>query len=128
MDFTMKTSIGQRLRDKFQQLIYAQGYDHNWVLDRSDGTGLQQAARVRDPDSGRVLVVRTTEPGVRFYSGNFLNGTIFGTSNRAYRQGDAFALETQHFLDSPNQPTFPTTVLRPGGVFTSNTVCRFDAN
>jgi len=83
MDLTMKTPIGQRLRDKFQQLIYAQGYDHNWVLDRSDGTGLQQAARVRDPDSGRVLVVRTTEPGVRFYSGNFLNGTIFGTSNRA---------------------------------------------
>jgi aldose 1-epimerase len=128
MDFTVKTPIGQRLRDKFQQLIYAQGYDHNWVLDRSDGTGLQRAARVRDPDSGRVLVVRTTEPGVQFYSGNFLNGTIFGTSNRAYRQGDAFALETQHFPDSPNQPTFPTTVLRPGEVFTSSTVYRFDAN
>ena len=124
-DFTSSTPIGQRIRERDQQLVFAQGYDHNWVLDDSDGPGLHPAAWARDPDSGRVLTVQTTEPGLQFYSGNFLNGTIYGTSDHAYRQGDAFALETQHFPDSPNQPTFPSTVLRPDEVFSSSTVYRF---
>jgi aldose 1-epimerase len=127
MDFTRSTPIGERIRGSDPQLAFARGYDHNWVLDRAPGTGLQRAAWARDPGSGRVLIVHTTEPGLQFYSGNALNGTIFGTSGRAYRQGDAFTLETQHFPDSPNQPGFPTTVLRPGEEFTSSTVYRFTA-
>jgi aldose 1-epimerase len=83
------------------------------------------AARVTDPDSGRVLEITTTEPGVQFYSGNFLDGTLVGTSGKVYRQSDGFALETQHFPDSPNQPQFPSTVLRPGEVFRSTTVYAF---
>jgi aldose 1-epimerase len=126
-DFTQKTRIGTHIRERHPQLVFAQGFDHNWVLDRSDGTGLQRAAWVRDPDSGRVLVVKTTEPGLQFYSGNNLDGTIYGTSDHAYRQGDAFTLETQHFPDSPNHANFPSTVLRPDEVFTSSTVYKFDA-
>jgi aldose 1-epimerase len=80
---------------------------------------------VHDPASERRLDILTTEPGIQFYSGNFLDGTLYGTSGHAYRQGDGFALETQHYPDSPNQPTFPSTVLRPGQVFTSTTVFKF---
>jgi aldose 1-epimerase len=85
------------------------------------------AARVHEPDSGRTLTIRTEEPGVQFYSGNFLNGTLVGPSGRAYRQGDGLALETQHFPDSPNHPNFPSTVLRPGEVYETATVWRFTA-
>ena len=124
LDFTRPTAIGARIRDAFPQLVIGRGYDHNWVLNR-EGAGLALAARAVEPRSGRVLAVRTTEPGIQFYSGNFLDGTLVGTSHRMYRQGDGFALETQHYPDSPNHPNFPSTVLRPGQVFRSTTVFQF---
>jgi aldose 1-epimerase len=100
-------------------------YDHNFVLDRAPGsTGLIDAAGVHHPASGRRLDVLTTEPGIQFYTGNFLDGTLAGTSGKAYRQRDGFALETQHFPDSPNHPNFPSTVLHPGETFASTTVFR----
>src|SRR4051812_2840560 len=102
MDFRRFHTIGDRVRDNFSQLVIGRGYDQNWVLNRS-GSGLSKAAAVlRDPVSGRVLTISTTEPGIQFYSGNFLDGTLYGTSGRQYRQGDGLALETQHFPDSPN--------------------------
>lgn len=100
------------------------GYDHNFVLDRQ-GPGLVHAARVTEPTTGRVLDVYTTEPGLQFYSGNFLDGSIMGKSSRAYRHRYGFCLETQHFPDSPNQPDFPSTILRPGGEYRSRTVFAF---
>jgi aldose 1-epimerase len=114
LDFRTPTEIGARIRDSHPQLVIGRGYDHNYVLDRQ-GSGLELAARLTDPSSGRVLSVFSTEPGIQFYSGNFLDGTLIGTSGRMYRQGDGLALETQHFPDSPNHPNFPSTVLRPGG-------------
>jgi aldose 1-epimerase len=123
-DFRNPRAIGARIRDDHEQIVIGQGYDHNFVLDRN-GAGLKLAARAEDPDSGRVLEILTTEPGVQFYSGNFLDGTLVGTSGHVYRQSDGFALETQHFPDSPNQPKFPSTVLRPGEEFDSTTVFRF---
>jgi aldose 1-epimerase len=125
MDFRRPTAIGDRIRNGFEQLVIGRGYDHNYVLDRRDATSLELAAVVAEPRSGRTLTITTTEPGIQFYSGNFLDGTLVGTSDRMYRQGDAFALETQHFPDSPNQPSFPSTILRPGDGFTSRTVYRF---
>jgi aldose 1-epimerase len=125
MDFTRPTAIGERIRDNFPQLVIGRGYDHNYVLDRRGRAGLERAARVVEPGSGRVLTILTEEPGVQFYSGNFLDGTLVGTSGRMYRQGDGFALETQHFPDSPNQPAFPSTVLRPGQVYETTTVYQF---
>jgi aldose 1-epimerase len=95
------------------------------VLHRGGKTGLVVAARLRDPSSGRQLTVSTTEPGVQFYSGNFLDGTLYGTSGRQYRQGDGLALETQHFPDSPNHANFPSTVLRPGQTYATSTVYGF---
>lgn len=127
MDFTRSTAIGARIRDGFEQLVIGRGYDHNYVLDRRDNsyTKLELAARVVDPGSGRSLTIVTTEPGIQFYSGNFLDGTLVGTSGRMYRQGDGFALETQHYPDSPNQPSFPTTVLRPGQTYQTTTIYQF---
>jgi aldose 1-epimerase len=125
LDFTKPTAIGARIRDNFPQLVIGRGYDHNFVLNRTDSTSLVQAAHVHDPASDRNLDILTTEPGIQFYSGNFLDGTLYGTSGHAYRQSDGFALETQHYPDSPNQPTFPSTVLRPGQVFNSTTVFKF---
>jgi aldose 1-epimerase len=127
MDFTRSTRIGKRIRDNFGQLVIGRGYDHNWVLDRR-GRGLELAARLEDPRSGRVLEVLTVEPGIQFYSGNFLDGTLYGTSGRAYRQGDGLALETQHYPDSPNHPNFPSTVLRPGERYDTTTVYRFSTD
>jgi aldose 1-epimerase len=127
MDFTRSTRIGQRIRDNFGQLVIGRGYDHNWVLDRR-GSGLELAARLKDPRSGRVLEVLTEEPGIQFYSGNFLDGTLYGTSGRAYRQGDGLALETQHYPDSPNHPNFPSTVLRPGERYDTTTIYRFSTD
>jgi aldose 1-epimerase len=115
-DFTRPHAVGERLRDSHEQIVIGQGYDHNFVLDRPsfDDTSLVRAARVAEPRSGRVLEILTTEPGIQFYSGNFLDGTLVGTSGRVYRQTDGFALETQHFPDSPNKPQFPSTALYPG--------------
>ena len=121
LDFRRPTKIGARIRQPYQQILFAQGYDHNWVLDRT-GDGLEEAVVLHDARSGRTLTVSTTEPGLQFYSGNFLDGTLVGTGGGTYRQGDGLALETQHFPDSPNQPDFPSTVLRPGEEYRSTTV------
>ena len=125
-DFTHATAIGDRIRDSHPQIVIGQGYDHNFVLDRADpeDTSMILAARVSDPHSRRTLEILTTEPGIQFYSGNFLDGTLVGTSGHVYRQTDAFALETQHYPDSPNQPNFPSTVLRPGEVYQTSTIYR----
>jgi aldose 1-epimerase len=128
MDFRRPTEIGARNRDgTFEQLVIGRGYDHNWVLDREDDTftELETAARLIEPRSGRVLTVVTTEPGIQFYGGNFLDGTLIGTSGNMYRQGDGLALETQHFPDSPNRPNFPSTVLEPGDVYQTTTIFQF---
>jgi aldose 1-epimerase len=127
LDFRQPTAIGARIRNSFPQLVIGRGYDHNWVLDRHGG-GLETAARVRDPNSGRVLEVLTDQPGMQFYSGNFLDGTLIGTSGRMYRQGDGFALETQHYPDSPNHPNFPSTVLAPGQLYQTTTIYRFSTD
>ncbi len=124
LDFRSFHTIGERIRDDHPQLRIGRGYDHNWVLNRG-GDGLEPAARLRDPSSGRELSIWTTEPGIQFYSGNFLDGTLYGTSGKAYRQGDGLALETQHFPDSPNHPNFPSTVLRPGETYRTSTVYAF---
>jgi aldose 1-epimerase len=125
-DFRTPHLIGERIRDNNQQLIYGRGYDHNWVLNRAPGSNnLIQAAQLRDPSSGRVLTMSTTEPGIQFYSGNFLDGTLYGTSGHAYRQGDGLALETQHYPDSPNKPQFPSTRLNPDQTYRTTTVLGF---
>jgi aldose 1-epimerase len=123
-DFRTFHAIGERVRENNQQLVFGKGYDHNFVLDRH-GAGLERAAALRDPDSGRQLTILTTEPGLQFYSGNFLDGSLYGTSGRQYRQGDGLALETQHFPDSPNQPNFPSTELKPGQTYKTTTVYAF---
>jgi aldose 1-epimerase len=124
-DFRRFHAVGERIRRDHPQLVIGRGYDHNYVLARSPGGGMQVAARLRDPSSGRQLTISTTEPGIQFYSGNFLDGTLYGTSGRQYRQGDGLALETQHYPDSPNQPNFPSTVLRPGQTYSTSTVYAF---
>ena len=124
-DLRKKTSrIGAHIDDNDEQIRLGHGYDHNFVLSRN-GTGLSGAARVEDPSSGRVLEVYTTQPGVQFYTGNFLDGTIKGKGGKTYLHRGGFCLETQHFPDSPNQPKFPTTVLKKGAAFHSKTVFKF---
>jgi aldose 1-epimerase len=127
-DFRQPTRIAQRIRSGANQLLAARGYDHCFVLDRNGQKGLVDAARLADPASGRVLEIATTEPGIQFYSGNFLDGRLRGAHGQAYRQGDGVCLETQHFPDSPNRPEFPSTVLRPGETFQSTTVHRFSTD
>jgi aldose 1-epimerase len=128
-DFRASRAVGERLRDAHPQLAASLGYDHHWVLDRADegADGLALAAVLRDPASGRVLTVRTTEPGLQVYSGNFLDGTLRVEDGRQARQGDAIALETQHAPDSPNRPDVPSTVLRPGATYASRTTLAFSA-
>jgi aldose 1-epimerase len=123
-DFRTPTSVGARIGQPHEQLRFGGGYDHNFVLDRKGG-GLTHAARVVDPESGRTLDVSTTEPGVQFYTGNFLDGTIRGKAGHVYIHRGALVLETQHYPDSPNHPNFPSTVLRPGETFRSRTVFAF---
>ena len=123
-DFRKATPIGERIEANNEQLKLAGGYDHNFVLNGAAGT-LHGAAYAEDPVSGRTLTIQTTEPGVQFYSGNFLSGAVTGTSGHPYKQHDGFALETQHFPDSPNQPSFPSTTLRPGQQWHSTTVLTF---
>jgi len=122
-DFRRATAIGERIRAADPQLLRARGYDHNWVLDGADT--LHFAARLEDPASGRVMDIETTEPGLQFYSGNFLDGSLVGAAGQALRQGDGLCLETQHFPDAPNQAGFPSTLLQPGKTYTSTTVHRF---
>lgn len=119
MDFTTPQAIGARVNQ-----VEGGGYDHNYVLNDADDT-LKKAATVYEPTSGRVLEVYTTEPGIQFYSGNFLDGTITGNGNKAYKKHYGFALETQHFPDSPNQPKFPSTILEPGETYESTTIYKF---
>ena len=123
-DFTRATAIGARINQGDEQLKFGKGYDHNWVLKRTDKGGLQVAAEVFEPTSGRVLEVLTTEPGIQFYSGNFLDGTVRGKGGQLYGHRTGFCLETQHFPDSPNHPNFPSTELRPGQVYRTTTVFR----
>ena len=125
-DFTTATKIGARIEDNYEQLVLGHGYDHNFVINRS-APGLVLAARVTEPTSGRVLEVSTTQPGVQFYTGNFLDGTITGKHGHVYKRRYGFCLETQHFPDSPNHPNFPNTILRPGETFHETTVFKFSA-
>lgn len=123
-DFRKATAIGARIDTDNVQLKNGRGYDHNWVLDRR-GSGLQPAARVVDPKSGRTLDVATTEPGLQFYSGNFLDGSITGKGGRVYRHRTGLCLETQHYPDTPNHSNFPSSILRPGQTYSSQTVFTF---
>jgi aldose 1-epimerase len=125
LDFRQFHEIGERIRDGHEQLVFGRGYDHNYVLARGSSRGFFTAARLRDPDSGRQLSVLTTEPGIQFYSGNFLDGRLYGASGRAYRQSDGLCLETQHYPDSPNKPQFPSTLLRPGETYRTSTIYAF---
>jgi len=124
-DFRTPTAIGARIEAKDEQITFGLGYDHNWVLDREPGGGMQLAARVHDPASGRVMEVTTTEPGLQFYSGNFLDGTLTGKGGHVYQHRAGLCLETQHYPDSPNKPDFPSTVLKPGEEYRSHTVYAF---
>jgi aldose 1-epimerase len=128
MDLRSPRPIGAALRDgqgDEQVRRAAGGFDHNWVIDESERGGERLAAEVHEPTTGRRLEVWTDQPGVQLYTGSLLDGTVVGKGGRAYEKGDAFCLETQHFPDSPNQPAFPSTVLRAGGTFTTSTVFRF---
>ena len=125
-DFRTATAIGARIADPDTQLVYGKGYDHNFVLTRT-AAGLVHAARLVDPVSGRTLDVATTEPALQFYSGNFLDGTVRGKGGITYGHRAALCLETQHYPDSPNHPAFPSTILRPGHTYRSQTVWTFGA-
>ncbi len=125
-DFTSAKAIGRDVSKENQQLEYGLGYDHNFVLDRDDD-GLVLAARVHEPTSGRIMEIHTTEPGIQFYCGNFLDGRLVGKSGKAYVHRGGFCLETQHYPDSPNQPDFPSTILRPGKAYETTTVFKFSA-
>ncbi len=127
-DFTKPTAIGERVNNKSEQLVFGKGYDHNFVLNKNGKEGkMTLAASVFDPKSGRVMDVFTEEPGVQFYSGNFLDGTNVGKDGTVYNQRNAFCLETQHYPDSPNKPNFPTVILNPGEEYSTKTIYKFSA-
>lgn len=123
-DFTTPHPIGERIDADYEQIKFGGGYDHNWVLDNQDGD-LALAATAFEPDTGRVMEVWTTEPGVQFYCGNFLDGSLIGKSGKPYPRRSGFCLETQHYPDSVNQPNFPSTILNPGEKYQSTTLFRF---
>lgn len=124
LDFTTTTAIGARITADDEQIRHAQGYDHTWVLDKAAGT-LGFAARLVDPGSGRAMEVYTTEPGIQFYAGNLLDGSLIGKADQRYGKHGGLCLETQHYPDSPNQPQFPSTLLRPGETYRQTTIYRF---
>ncbi|MEK0445552.1 MAG: hypothetical protein RLZZ399_873 [Verrucomicrobiota bacterium] len=124
LDFSSPAMIGARIDSEDEQLRFGGGYDHNWVLDSQDGS-LKPAASLHEPLSGRWMEVLTTEPGIQFYTGNFLDGKLVGKSGKPYVKRSGLCLETQHYPDSPNQPGFPTTILDPGKTYRSKTVYRF---
>jgi aldose 1-epimerase len=124
LDFRQLTLVGARIEQDDEQLHFAGGYDHNWVLNSADGS-LALAARVQEPTTGRVMEIYTTEPGIQFYSGNFLDGSITGKGGKVYRKRYGFCLETQHFPDSPNQSHFPSTLLKPGEKYQTTTIYKF---
>ena len=123
-DFLKGTAIGARINQDHEQLKFGNGYDHTWVINGRAGT-LRHAATVTEPSQGRVMEVWTTEPGVQFYTGNFLDGTLTGKTGKPYPRRSGFCLETQHYPDSPNQPSFPTTTLKRGATYRSTTIYRF---
>jgi aldose 1-epimerase len=125
-DFRKSTAVGARINDDNEQLRRGKGYDHNWVLD-SGGGKLAEAAEVYEPTTGRMMQVWTDQPGVQFYTGNFLDGTITGKDGKVYQQRAALCLETQHFPDSPNHPNFPSTELKPGQKYHTVTIYRFSS-
>jgi aldose 1-epimerase len=126
-DFRQPHAIGERIESADEQIALGGGYDHNFILNRT-GDGLSLAARVTEPNSGRVMEVLTTEPAIQFYTGNFLDGTIRGKGGKVYGRRSAFCLETQHYPDSPNHPSFPSTVLKPGATYRTITVYRFTSD
>jgi len=123
-DFRKPTAIGARINDANEQLKFGGGYDHNWVINKKPGE-LGLMARVTDPESGRVMEVLSTEPGLQFYSGNFLDGTITGKGGWVYQHRAAFVMEPQHYPDSPNKPQFPSTELKPGQLYRNTIIYRF---
>jgi aldose 1-epimerase len=125
-DFRKSTAVGERIDADDEQLHLGKGYDHNWVLENQSGK-LTEAAELYDPGSGRVLRVLTTEPGIQFYSGNFLDGTIKGKEGVSYPLRSALCLETQHYPDSPNHPGFPSAELKAGSRYHTETVFSFSA-
>ncbi len=125
LDFTSSKPIGQDINADNEQLKFARGYDQNFVLNKDSAGELSLAARVIEPDSGRVMEVRTTEPGLHFYTGNYLDGRLTGKSGKSYEHRGGFCLEAQHFPDSPNQPSFPSIIVRPGEKYESRTVYAF---
>lgn len=127
LDFTTPQRIGDRIDAPHEQLAFGAGYDHNWVLDGDGRDAPRLAAEVHEPTTGRTLEVWTQEPGVQFYAGNFLDGTFTGKSGRVYGRRSGFCLETQHFPDSPNQPAFPSVILRRGETYRTTTLFRFGA-
>lgn len=127
MDFNLPKTIGERITDGFEQLIFGGGYDHNWVLNKKKPGSITFAAQVYEPTSGRMMQILTTEPGLQFYSGNFLDGTIMGKGGAPYKHRSGFCMETQHYPDSPNQPAFPSTVLEAGKLLKSRTIYKFTA-
>jgi len=124
-DFTTPHTIGERIGADDEQVKFGLGYDHNFVLDREPGDSLQLAARVYEPTSGRVMEVSTVEPGLQFYTGNFLDGSITGKAGHVYKHRTGICLETQHYPDSPNKPDFPSTILKPGQEYRTRTVYAF---
>lgn len=125
-DFLTPKSIGARINDDYEQIKFGGGYDHNFVISGRLGR-LRMAAEVSEPTTGRRMQVWTTEPGVQLYTGNFLDGTLTGKSGKKYERRSGFCLETQHYPDSPNKPSFPTTTLKKGATFKSTTIYRFSA-
>lgn len=123
-DFLKATAIGARINQDNEQLKFGNGYDHTWVI---NGRGMRLAATAYEATSGRVMQVWTTEPGMQFYTGNFLNGTLTGKSGKVYARRTGFCFETQHYPDSPNQPSFPTTTLKKGATYKSTTIYRFSS-
>jgi aldose 1-epimerase len=123
-DFLKSTAIGERINQDDEQLKFGIGYDHNWIV---NGVGMRRAASVHEPTSGRVMEVWSTEPGIQFYTGNFLDGTLTGKSGKIYQKRFGFCLETQHYPDSPNESKFPTTTLRKGTTYKSTTIYRFSS-
>jgi aldose 1-epimerase len=125
-DFRRAKPIGRDIRSGTdEQILYGKGYDHNWVISRTTAQAPRMVARVEDPASGRVLEILSNQPGIQFYSGNFLDGTVVGKSGRTYRQGDAFVLEPQLFPDTPNHPAFGPSRLEPGGIYVNQIIYRF---
>jgi len=124
-DFTKPATIGARINQSDEQLKFGKGYDHNWALEKNKNADLRKGAEVFEPVSGRVLDVLTTEPGIQFYSGNFLDGTVQGKDGKAYAYRTGFCLETQHFPDSPNHKNFPSTLLKAGQSYRSSTIYSF---